>query len=463
MKINKLKAIPLYGDDDFVFTKFPDLPLELKINILSMLEINEILIFQSLINDPSVKRLRLADITSVEPEFEYLKTTEESVSAPIRTSDKIEEDQENHKQNQTEITKVFDVMKMLNKKNQTIIPVVFNFSKCWNFPTDHLDELFHDATYFEIEFKFLRLANSQLKKLQDFKYSNMVRKISILKLVDPTGPQSHLQLDLINYQKLLELEFESVHRINIKWSLQTYDALTSLSIDDILDGAELLKFKNLNSLALVLRKDIDFQIKYIPQSVLILDLHARDRTKGIIIESHKDWPPSLHTLFLHDDGKSGFLEYLDLYGLNLESIDESCVLFNDPEAYPCLTYIEITSDPTYVSPKIQLPINLKILDMSKVKTFTFTNFMATHKSLEYLSLLGLSSLDFDNEILDKSKIIESNLEKIYLRVTDEFFPNSHENPEALYDKFQTCVGKTVEGSFSEDDFVGNQVYLDFID
>ncbi|KAK6463594.1 hypothetical protein DFJ63DRAFT_125689 [Scheffersomyces coipomensis] len=259
---------------------FPKFSYDLIVQTLSYLTIPKILLIQSLVNDEYIKRIKINQITKRRLYIEHFScsgfTPEE-----FRISER-------------KRRKIFqDILTLIKSYPDNIVPIYFNFFN--KFPIGSINELLRKLENYDIALEFDELNYPQCKKLEGYKGSSNVTRISIdtVTLVDRRFP-TYVDLNFSNYANLKTFEVQEF--INVR-SLRldgSFESLTFLSIRDIFHEDYLAKFINLKTLCLEFQKNLN--IRKLPRNIISLYLIPLYEISEIFIDSTSDWPQNLRSL-----------------------------------------------------------------------------------------------------------------------------------------------------------------------
>ncbi|KAK6462112.1 hypothetical protein DFJ63DRAFT_313257 [Scheffersomyces coipomensis] len=142
------------------------------------------------------------------------------------------------------------------------------------------------------------------------------------------------------------------------------------------------------------------------------------------------------------------LEILEIWCNPISSIDEYCVVFNNPTKYPKLIDIQIMyCEINYISPEIELPINLCELTISDNvgKEFYLNSSIRDHESLYVLNISGLSKVriceDEDDNVQTDTVFVNPKLKLAYLDL-QFLIPDEYVIRES-YGKIESYLGANV--------------------
>ncbi|KAK6462305.1 hypothetical protein DFJ63DRAFT_335639 [Scheffersomyces coipomensis] len=214
-----------YYTDEYVsrfFTKlYGKLPIELKIRILGDLEVENILVFQSFINDDEIKYLPIKSITKKKLNYKIDCRNRNGINYET-------------------------LMGFLEYRKSIIIPVSINFLMGKHFDVSLIPKLNRFKRNIEFELSFDELTYSTCEELTKFWYSKSVTELKIPIITSDELPK---ELDFTNYTNLKTLQFVSINTsLTLRLSESAFQTIIDLQIDYFRDGDFINKFINLKCL-----------------------------------------------------------------------------------------------------------------------------------------------------------------------------------------------------------------------
>ncbi|KAK6462594.1 hypothetical protein DFJ63DRAFT_342226 [Scheffersomyces coipomensis] len=265
---------PLYGDDDFKFTKFEQFPIELKVRIFTYLKVLDIVKFKSIIDDETVQGIRVKDIGNKWIRLKFNVSHNDY-------KDILHED-EHFTHSLVNKLSIFDQISDLANSRDCIV-VGIDCKQIGYVPIQFLNRLIGDKQIFELQLHFDTIDYDECKKLESFQHANQITVLNLSCI-----RYSHDKICLSNL---------SESRVDkIIYSTDLFNTLHHLVIDERL-GEDLLKFNNLKTLNIRLSSHSDFHIKSLPRNILKLVLSSYFGGK-VRINSSEDWPMNLKDLTL---------------------------------------------------------------------------------------------------------------------------------------------------------------------
>ncbi|KAK6461746.1 hypothetical protein DFJ63DRAFT_314377 [Scheffersomyces coipomensis] len=272
-----------FYDDDYIYDFFtyelPNFDNYIKLKILKGMSIELFLILQLTTNDEFIKQIKSKDIN---PQPLVYPTTWNDVNEIIKFNESLTDCMDYNKQLRHSIPIEVEIE---NEDPIQILQLIENL-------------LENDkSNCIELELRLYRNSSNglrEIKSLETFKYANRVSQLQFHSY-EKTNIGDVLEVDFAKYINLKELHGFS-KQILMKLPQSSIQNLTELSLENIHDPSYLVKLDNLKSLAMELDYDPEFDIKYLPRNITILDLTCENTI--ININSEYDWPQNLKHLSL---------------------------------------------------------------------------------------------------------------------------------------------------------------------
>ncbi|KAK6465906.1 hypothetical protein DFJ63DRAFT_36095 [Scheffersomyces coipomensis] len=138
------------------------------------------------------------------------------------------------------------------------------------------------------------------------------------------------------------------------------------------------------------------------------------------------------------------LNNLEFHNNHFALIDHTCPIFSDSWRYPNLHYLTFYScDIDYISPRINLPINLRTLAIPHYQTKRLLESILRHNSLTYFNLRNsLTSFDMFDDFISTTRKTKSNIHTMDLNLEDRLTQDKAGLDE-FYDKIEIVFQKKI--------------------
>ncbi|KAK6462698.1 hypothetical protein DFJ63DRAFT_170288 [Scheffersomyces coipomensis] len=381
--------------------------LVMKIQILSYLSIEDIVLFKSLINDVEIEDVPIKDITKERLRIEYMRDHDELIhseeldlefgSNEEKMAMKLLKMHFHHiEQSQLKLQKLIK----LNKVCQDIIPIHIDSVNAHHIPLKFLNGFSGESQKFDLILEVENLSHKSISDLDEFSYPDIISGIIITSV--PTSDFStdfnidfeSKMYDLSRYKNLRLLNVPSFSTYSSIFSPNLFNTLTDLIINNICEFEYLSHFNKLERLEVEINAEEEFYIKDLPRRISKLKLIVDVDVDPVIINSSDDWPPNLKSLSLKDDycDEPPFVNFQN-YDLpsNLTSLDvEGHFLDGLLDKSPVsLTELTLSQESYYDNSQL---INFKI--PHGITKLDLTEFNSSNNSLDLPS--GLQSFKLFN-------------------------------------------------------------------
>ncbi|KAK6461747.1 hypothetical protein DFJ63DRAFT_336520 [Scheffersomyces coipomensis] len=378
-----------FYNDEYIYSFFtyqlPKFDNYTILEILKDMPIETFLLLQSTTNDKFIKQLKLKDINPKPLEYSTFWHNDFS-GACIREIDNCQ-------------NTIINCMNY-NKTLGHYIPINFSIHQDGQQQIclpEFLEDLLDNNNYFELElqirgFNFTPL----LKSLETFRFGHRVTQIVFCPYkTQRESDVTKLDIDFSNYIKLNMFYAWMKQTLTINLPPSSIQSLTSLTLANIYDPNCLIKLDNLKTLQMMIKEEVEFDIKYLPRNLKELSLLCNN---GIInINSENDWPQNLEQLKLQDVHFLGFpFEKFQHYKLppNLKKLSADVHVYLDmfTQLPDLLSNLEISLGPRAFATEniLKVPLGLKDLQISNWYSISSSDTIEFESALEKLILTNIS-------------------------------------------------------------------------
>ncbi|KAK6461749.1 hypothetical protein DFJ63DRAFT_314380 [Scheffersomyces coipomensis] len=375
-----------YYISKFFTNSFPNFSYDLIIQIFKLLSIEQILLLQSLSQDEYIRSLKIKDITS-----------ERLVLSHLFVEIAEDELEEYMQKCQKEFVNSLSNASLYNKTVGNIIPISIEINDTGAFPVKYIEKLLSKAK-FHLKLTLVNLPFAECKKLEKFRYASSVSELNLRGIRYHSPKDRDSNLNLSRYVNIQELKEYSESNLSVILSSAIPYKLSSLIINDLVEGNHISRLENLTSLSLHLTDNMDFEIKQLPRSLISLELASG--SGFIYISSSNDWPQKLENLVL----RSTNLFQMTFHNLQFYKLPPSLRTFDFSVSYPF-----------NILP--QLPDLLKVLKVELPSPSSYRDFYS-EASLPYLKRLVIHNDFWEND----KRIIKFTSELESLKLCHMKFP-----------------------------------------